>query len=340
MDCRREMPKFLFAFYAMGGWKKRGGWKTSRMTPLPKRGFGPPSYGTFSTPLRCQCSVFPVQKSPTEQTRSSFGGVQKFPGERVLWYVFLPPYVLHPPISRPNVFRHKKKEPKPKLLSPDIFWWGGGLPREGVGAKKFSMSLETQGIKLFWRDFAGISRKRPKSLRKKCLGSILVPYIRILLWTLGWIISSRIFWLFFTQGIGTQIHKQIPHKGCLETCCKKKSPAFLQISGLLSAGRIHHVIWDPDGLVQRPIRGCPPKSIGEGASSLFGGRPGSSENVSCSRATPDLHRCNLGVALEQETFSGLPGQPPKTLLAPSPIDLGAIREFRRCTRPSGSQHVM
>ena len=82
--------------------EKGGGWKTSRLTPLPKRGFGPPSYGTFSTPLTCQCSVFPVQKSTTEQTRSSFGGVQKFSGERVLWYVFHPPYVLHPPISRPN----------------------------------------------------------------------------------------------------------------------------------------------------------------------------------------------------------------------------------------------
>ena len=87
---------------AMGGWKKRGGWKTSRMTPLPKR-------GTFSTPLRCQCSVFPVQKSTTEQTRSSFGGVQKFSGERVLWYVFLLLCVLHPPISRP-------KFPKPWSL--------------------------------------------------------------------------------------------------------------------------------------------------------------------------------------------------------------------------------
>ena len=72
------------------------------MTPLPKRGFGPPSYGTFSTPLTCRCSVFPVQKSTTEQTRSSFGGVQNFSGGRVLWYVFLPPYVLHPPISRPK----------------------------------------------------------------------------------------------------------------------------------------------------------------------------------------------------------------------------------------------
>ena len=56
-----------------------------------------------------------------------------------------------------------------------------------------------------------------------------------------------------------------------------------------------------------------PKSIGEGASSLLGGSPGSPENVSCSRATPDLHRCKSGVALEQETFSGLPGDPPKRL---------------------------
>ena len=46
---------------AWGGGNRRG-WKTSRMTPLPKRGFGPPSYGTFSTPLRCQCSVFSCAK--------------------------------------------------------------------------------------------------------------------------------------------------------------------------------------------------------------------------------------------------------------------------------------
>ena len=34
-----------------------------------------------------------------------------------------------------------------KLLGQtlDIFGWGGGLPREGVVAKKFCMSLETHG---------------------------------------------------------------------------------------------------------------------------------------------------------------------------------------------------
>ena len=90
-------------------------------------------------------------------------------------------------------------------------------------------------------------------------------------------------------------------------------------------------------LVQTPTSRISPKSIGEGASSLFGEWPRNRENVSCSSATPDLHRCNLGVALEQETFSGLPSPPPKRLLARSPIDLGAIREFGACTRQSGSQ---
>ena len=54
----------------------------------------------------------------------------------------------------PELIRHEK-EPQPKLLSPDIFWGGGGLPREGVGAKKFGMSLETRETKLFWRDIPG-----------------------------------------------------------------------------------------------------------------------------------------------------------------------------------------
>ena len=59
-----------------------------------------------------------------------------------------------------------KKEPKPKLLSLDIFWWGRGLPREGVGAKKFGMSLETQGIKLCWRDIPGFCRDIPEAPEK------------------------------------------------------------------------------------------------------------------------------------------------------------------------------
>ena len=39
----------------------------------------------------------------------------------------------------------RKRKPNPNLLV--IFGRGGGLPREGVGAKKFGMSFEAQGIK-------------------------------------------------------------------------------------------------------------------------------------------------------------------------------------------------
>ena len=56
----------------------------------------------------------------------------------------------------------KKKEPKPKLFGPDIFGWGGGLPREGVGAKKFGMSFETQGNQTFCRDIPGFCRHIPE----------------------------------------------------------------------------------------------------------------------------------------------------------------------------------
>ena len=66
------------------------------------------------------------------------------------------------------------------------------------------------------------------------------------------------------------------------------------------------------------IAGFPQKSIREGASSLIGQGQESPKNVSCSRATPDLHWCNLGVALEQETFLGLSGPPPERLLAAEP----------------------
>ena len=58
------------------------------------------------------------------------------------------------------------------------FRWGRGLPCEGVGPKKFDMSLETREIKLFWRDIPGFCRdipEAPEKFEKKNLCSILVP---------------------------------------------------------------------------------------------------------------------------------------------------------------------
>ena len=59
------------------------------------------------TPEGVKEGFFFVQKSTTEQTRSSFGGVQKFSGERVLWYVFLPHTVCTPPYHGPKVRKSK-----------------------------------------------------------------------------------------------------------------------------------------------------------------------------------------------------------------------------------------
>ena len=47
-----------------GGVEKRGGWKTSRMTPLPKKGFGPPSYG-FPPPSGV-VALFFLYKNPRQ----------------------------------------------------------------------------------------------------------------------------------------------------------------------------------------------------------------------------------------------------------------------------------
>ena len=69
---------------------------------------------------------------------------------------------------------------KPKLLSPDICRWGRGLPREGVGAKKFGMPLEAREIELVWRDIPGFCRdipELPEKFEKKVGVQCLAPKI-------------------------------------------------------------------------------------------------------------------------------------------------------------------
>ena len=46
-------------------------------------------------------------------------------------------------------FLTERKKAQTQTFESDIFRWGRGLAREGVGAKKIGMSLETREIKLF-----------------------------------------------------------------------------------------------------------------------------------------------------------------------------------------------
>ena len=60
-------------------------------------------------------------------------------------------------LTEENSFREGKGT-QTKLFGPDIFGWGGGLPRERVGAKKCGMSLEAKGNQTFGRDLPGFCR--------------------------------------------------------------------------------------------------------------------------------------------------------------------------------------
>ena len=98
-----------------------------------------------------------------------------------------------------------KKEPKPEFFSLDISWWGGGLPREGTGAKKFGMSLETQGIKLFCWDIPGFCRDIPeapeKFEKKKVWVQFLAPIILWFSWFLE-VLKCKVghIWMASTHG--------------------------------------------------------------------------------------------------------------------------------------------
>ena len=130
---------------------------------LRLRGYG------LSGPLRFISGEFFFQGGVVEKR----GGRKTSPRTPLPKRVLDPPflwYVFHPLMCCCCVFfSGKTKEPKPRLFGPDIFGWG--LPREGVGAKKFGMPCKTQenqtGLAGYPGISAGISRGCPKSLRKK-----------------------------------------------------------------------------------------------------------------------------------------------------------------------------
>ena len=71
----------------------------------------------------------------------------------------------------------KKKEHKPKLFGPDIFRWGGGLPREGVGAEKFGSNFFLRDVPGFCRDIPGVPEKFEK--KKVCVQVVFPIYAHI-----------------------------------------------------------------------------------------------------------------------------------------------------------------
>ena len=81
----------------MGGWNKNWGEENlTNDTPLKKGVWTPPRTVRFPTPSGF-IALFSLFKNPRQSRTEALLEGPEFSGGRVLWYVFLPPYVLHPP---------------------------------------------------------------------------------------------------------------------------------------------------------------------------------------------------------------------------------------------------
>ena len=167
-DTSNNYPGVIFVSEGMcfrgrhGGVEKKRGVEASRMTPLAKRGFGPPppSYDTFSTPFRCQCSVFPVPKTFTAQSRPEalWRGPKIFGRARSL-VRFPPPIRFAPPYHGPSVYNgseapvwHALSLPHPKGPSVQMLEIQGlySCPRSftiGINALPISQRTKTQHLR-------------------------------------------------------------------------------------------------------------------------------------------------------------------------------------------------
>ena len=130
--------------------EKRGGWKTSRMTPLPKSRFGPPSYGTFSTPPQVSVLCFSCTRIHDGADQKLFWrGPKIFGGARSL--VSFPPPVRFapPPYHGPN---YPAQSPRQITLSAE------NSPIDLVRSRLLNSAVKQSG----WE------RKGPPEIIQKC----------------------------------------------------------------------------------------------------------------------------------------------------------------------------
>ena len=81
----------------MGGVEKGGGWKTSRMTPLPKRGFGPPLVRYVFHPPQASAFCFSCTKIHDRADQKLFWRGPKIFGRTRSLVRFPPPIRFAPP---------------------------------------------------------------------------------------------------------------------------------------------------------------------------------------------------------------------------------------------------
>ena len=86
--------------------------------------------------------------------------------------------IVSPRPPPPSLLSAKQKEHQPKLLGPDVFRWGGDLPREGVGVKSSICPFKPKENKLLGlisRDFGWDIPGAPEKLRTTVCVQFLAP---------------------------------------------------------------------------------------------------------------------------------------------------------------------
>ena len=127
--------------------EKRGGWKTSRMTPSPKRGFGPPLLRYVFHPPQVSVLCFLLYKTHDRADQKLFWRGPKIFGRARSLVRFPPPIRFAPPISRP-----KKSQTKKKVATAGRSY-GGPSEKfvEGCGGNFQKLSPNFSEVAFMWK---------------------------------------------------------------------------------------------------------------------------------------------------------------------------------------------
>ena len=110
---------------AMAGWKQEGRRKPHEGHPSQKKWFWtPPLVQYVLHPLKCLCSVFPVQKSKTQSTRGSLGeGSEHFLEGALSGALSSPIRFATPPLYHGQRFFVPRDSEAPPFPSPTVSLW-------------------------------------------------------------------------------------------------------------------------------------------------------------------------------------------------------------------------
>ena len=157
---------------------EKEGRNTSRRTPLPKKGLGAPSYGTFSIPFGCRCSFFPVQTQDRADQKLFRRGSEIFLEGALSGASSSPIRVATPSLIMAQMMLKRRPcqgeatlASRPKFFTKYLFTYSKNGPQ-----KRGSKFASPFGGHFLWApQTRGETATGQKSLRKQGISAIFLP---------------------------------------------------------------------------------------------------------------------------------------------------------------------